>query len=103
MPILVLTQSEVEQLLDMPGCMAAMEETLAALARGELFQPLRPIAFPPGESSGIGLMPSHRGGRAPAYALKTICLFPDNAEARARPASGHGHAVRRRDRRGAAR
>ena len=23
-------------------------------------------------------MPAHRGGAAPAYALKTICLFPDN-------------------------
>jgi ornithine cyclodeaminase/alanine dehydrogenase-like protein (mu-crystallin family) len=79
MPILVLTQSEVEELLDMPGCMTAMAEILEALTRGELFQPLRMIAFPPGENSGIGLMPSHRGGSAPAYALKTICLFPDNA------------------------
>jgi ornithine cyclodeaminase/alanine dehydrogenase-like protein (mu-crystallin family) len=78
MPILVLTQSEVEQLLDMQGCMEAMADVLAALARGELFLPLRMIAFPPGENSGIGLMPSHRGGASPAYALKTICLFPDN-------------------------
>jgi len=80
MPILVLTQSEVEQLLDMQGCMEAMADVLAALARGELFLPLRMIAFPPGENSGIGLMPSHRGGSAPAYALKTVCLFPDNAK-----------------------
>jgi ornithine cyclodeaminase/alanine dehydrogenase-like protein (mu-crystallin family) len=80
MPILVLTQSEVEQLLDMQGCMDAMAEILEALARGELFMPLRTIAFPPGENSGIGLMPSHRGGSSPAYALKTICLFPDNSK-----------------------
>jgi len=78
MSFLVLTQSEVEQLLDMEGCIGAMEEILAALAGGELFQPLRMIAFPPGESSAIGLMPSHRGGSSPAWALKTICLFPDN-------------------------
>jgi ornithine cyclodeaminase len=80
MPIVVLTQQEVERLLDMQGCMEAMAEVLEALARGELFQPLRMIAFPPGEKSGIGLMPSHRGGSSPAYALKTICLFPENSK-----------------------
>src|SRR5262245_11423763 len=78
MPILVLTQSEVERLLDMPGCMEAMAEALETLARGELFLPLRMIAFPPDTSSGIGLMPAYRGGSNPAYSLKTICLFPDN-------------------------
>ena len=78
MPILVLTQSEVERLLDMEGCIAAMEDVLASLARGELFQPLRMVAFPPGEKSGMGLMPSYRSGSEAAYALKTICLFPDN-------------------------
>jgi ornithine cyclodeaminase len=78
MSFLVLTQSEVEQLLDMAGCMDAMAEVLQALERGELFLPLRLIAFPPGESSGIGLMPVHRSGPNAAYALKTICLFPDN-------------------------
>jgi ornithine cyclodeaminase/alanine dehydrogenase-like protein (mu-crystallin family) len=78
MTIVVLTQSEVEHLLDMEGCIEAMAGILEALARGELFQPLRSIAFPPGESSGIGLMPSHRSGADAAYALKTICLFPDN-------------------------
>jgi hypothetical protein len=57
MSFLVLTQSEVEQLLDMPGCMDAMADILEALARGELFLPLRMIAFPPGETSGIGLTP----------------------------------------------
>ena len=78
MAILVLNQSEVEQLLDMEGCIEAMAGILEALARGELFQPLRSIAFPPGESSGIGLMPAHRSGASAAYSLKTICLFPDN-------------------------
>jgi ornithine cyclodeaminase/alanine dehydrogenase-like protein (mu-crystallin family) len=78
MAILVLNQSEVERLLDMEGCIEAMTGILEALARGELFQPLRSIVFPPGESSGIGLMPAHRAGSAAAYSLKTICLFPDN-------------------------
>ena len=78
MAIVVLNQSEVEQLLDMEGCIEAMAGILEALARGELFQPLRSIAFPPGQSSGIGLMPAHRSGASAAYSLKTICLFPDN-------------------------
>jgi ornithine cyclodeaminase/alanine dehydrogenase-like protein (mu-crystallin family) len=78
MAILVLNQSEVGQLLDMEGCIEAMAGILEALARGELFQPLRSIAFPPGEKSGIGLMPAHRSGASAAYSLKTICLFPDN-------------------------
>jgi ornithine cyclodeaminase/alanine dehydrogenase-like protein (mu-crystallin family) len=80
MPILVLKQSEVEELLDMAGCMDAMADVLEALARGELFQPLRLIAFPPGQNSGIGLMPAYRGGSNTAYSLKTICLFPDNSK-----------------------
>jgi ornithine cyclodeaminase/alanine dehydrogenase-like protein (mu-crystallin family) len=78
MAVLVLNQSEVERLLDMDGCIEAMAGVLEALARGELYQPLRSIAFPPGETSGIGLMPAHRSGASAAYALKTICLFPDN-------------------------
>jgi ornithine cyclodeaminase len=78
MAFVVLTQSEVEQLLDMAGCMNAMAEVLEALEREELFLPLRMIAFPPGQSSAIGLMPAYRGGSTPAYSLKTICLFPDN-------------------------
>jgi ornithine cyclodeaminase len=78
MAILVLNQAEVEQLLDMEGCIEAMAGILEALARGELFQPLRTIAFPPGESSAIGLMPAHRSGAQSAYSLKTVCVFPDN-------------------------
>ena len=62
----------------MEGCIEAMAGVLEALARGELYQPLRSVFFPPGETSGIGLMPSHRSGPSAAYALKTICLFPDN-------------------------
>src|SRR5258708_29350557 len=78
MAIIVLNQSEVERLLDTEGCIEARGGRLEALPRGELFQPLRSIAFPPGEKSGIGLMPAHRSGSEAAYSLKTICLFPDN-------------------------
>lgn len=77
MSVLVLNQQEVEELLDMRGCIDAMGAALAALARGEMAMPLRSV-FAPDGSSLIGLMPSHRGGKAPLYSLKTVCVFPDN-------------------------
>jgi ornithine cyclodeaminase len=78
MAILVLSQEEVEQLLDMGGCIEAMAEALASLARGEVHVPLRSVIRPPDEDTFIGLMPAHRGGEAPLYSLKTVCVFPDN-------------------------
>ena len=61
----------------MPGCIDAMEEALSALARGEMAMPLRSV-FAPDRTSLIGLMPAHRGGDAPVYSLKTVCVFPEN-------------------------
>ena len=78
MGALILNHEEVERLLDMPGCMAAMVEALVSLARGEFHLPLRPIVRPPGESSLLGLMPTHRAGERPIYALKTVAVVPDN-------------------------
>jgi ornithine cyclodeaminase/alanine dehydrogenase-like protein (mu-crystallin family) len=76
--LLVLSAEEVERLLPMDECIDAMAEVLASLARGELYQPLRSIGFPPGAGSGIGLMPAYRGGTSPAYSLKEIVVTPDN-------------------------
>jgi ornithine cyclodeaminase len=76
--MLIVDADEVERLLDMPGCMAAMEDALVTLARGEFHLPLRPIVKPPGESHFLGLMPTFRSGGRPLYALKTVAVFPDN-------------------------
>jgi ornithine cyclodeaminase/alanine dehydrogenase-like protein (mu-crystallin family) len=76
--VLVLNQEEVERLLDMEGCIDAMADALAALARGEVHVPLRFVVKPADEPSLIGLMPAHRAGNAPLYSLKTVCVFPDN-------------------------
>jgi ornithine cyclodeaminase len=76
--VLVLSQHDVEELLDMEGCIGAMEEALASLARGEVHLPLRPIVRPPGADNLLGLMPVHRGGGTPLYALKTVVVVPDN-------------------------
>jgi len=78
MSLLVLNQQEVEQLLDMAGCIEVMAGALASLARGEVHVPLRAVIRPPGEDTFVGLMPAHRGGSAPLYSLKTVCVFPDN-------------------------
>ena len=95
--MLILTGEEVEQLLDMPGCMAAMEEALVALARGEFHLPLRPgRASRPGESHLLGLMPTFRSRRAAAVRAEDGRRRPGQPAARARPAPGHGHALRRR-------
>ena len=78
MTLLVLNQEEVEQLLDMEGCISAMEGALASLARGEVHVPLRVVVRPPAEDTFIGLMPAHRAGGTPLYSLKTVCVMPDN-------------------------
>lgn len=77
--MLVLSERDVEELLDPAGCLAAMERALVALARGEVFLPLRPIVRPPGEESLLGLMPVHRGGAEPLFGLKTVAVIPDNS------------------------
>jgi ornithine cyclodeaminase/alanine dehydrogenase-like protein (mu-crystallin family) len=80
MGVLVLNQHEVERLLDMAGCIEAMAEALASLARGEVHVPLRFVVKPENEPSLIGLMPAHRAGERPLYSLKTVCVFPDNPQ-----------------------
>ena len=78
MTLLVLSEDDVRELLDMESCIDAMTEVLTALARDELYQPLRSVVQPPGANGLIGLMPSHRGGARAAYALKEIVVTPDN-------------------------
>ena len=43
MSVLVLSEHDVRELLDMESCVAAMEDVLARLARGELTNPLRSL------------------------------------------------------------
>ena len=78
MSTLVLDHGQVEELLTMPACIKLMEETLVALARDELYQPLRSVVRPPGAEGFMGLMPAHRGGEAAAFGLKVVCIFPGN-------------------------
>jgi len=76
--VLILSEENVREVLDMESCIAAMEEVLAALARDELFLPLRFIMRPPSESM-FGLMPAYRGGADPVFSLKEIVVSPGNS------------------------
>lgn len=76
--MIVLSERDVRELLDMESCIEAMAEVLASLARGELFQPLRSIVRPPGAEGLLGLMPAYRGEPAATWALKEIAVIPSN-------------------------
>jgi ornithine cyclodeaminase/alanine dehydrogenase-like protein (mu-crystallin family) len=77
MSVLVLSETDVHSVLDMESCITAMEDVLAALARGELTMPLRFVVRPPAEQL-LGLMPAHRGGAAPLFSLKEVVIAPGN-------------------------
>jgi len=62
----------------MTECIELMADALSALARGEVFQPLRTIVRPPDARGLLGLMPSYRAGGQGAFGLKAICVFPGN-------------------------
>jgi ornithine cyclodeaminase len=78
MSVLVLSEHDVRELLDMPSCIEAMTEVLTSLARGDLYQPLRSVARPPGADNLLGLMPGYRGGPQPSFGLKEIVIAPGN-------------------------
>src|SRR5215218_6564868 len=78
MKILVLDNRQIRELLPMTECIELMAGALAALARGEVYQPLRTIIRPPDAKGLLGLMPAYRSGEHGAFGLKAICVFPEN-------------------------
>jgi ornithine cyclodeaminase/alanine dehydrogenase-like protein (mu-crystallin family) len=80
--MLVLGFEDVSRLLPMDECIEVMEAALAALARGEMYLPLRFVVRPPDAAGFIGLMPAYRGGESPAFGLKAINVIPDNPRLR---------------------
>ena len=79
MSVLVLSDTEVRELLDMEACIEEMAEVLAALQREELSMPLRFVFRPTGTTSLMGFMPAHRAGKAPVFSLKEIVISPANS------------------------
>jgi ornithine cyclodeaminase/alanine dehydrogenase-like protein (mu-crystallin family) len=81
--LLVLKARDVRELLPYGECADLVAGVLAALARGEVYQPLRTIVQPPAAEGSsppglMALMPSVRSGPNAAYSLKAICIFPAN-------------------------
>jgi ornithine cyclodeaminase len=75
----VLSEHDVYRLLPVADCIAPMRQVLAALAREELYNPLRSVIRPPQAATLMGLMPAHRSAPSPVYCLKTVCIAPGNA------------------------
>src|SRR5437764_1415273 len=80
MSVRILDEQAVRRLLPMRECIEAMEEALSSLARGEVHNPLRSMTQPPDEESLLVLMPVHRAGARHLWGLKTLAIFPSNAE-----------------------
>jgi ornithine cyclodeaminase/alanine dehydrogenase-like protein (mu-crystallin family) len=80
--MLVLGYDDVSRLLPMDECIEVMEDALAALARGDMYLPLRFVVRPPNAAGFMGLMPAYRGGAQPAFGLKAINVIPDNPRLR---------------------
>lgn len=78
-PVLFLGQKEVARLLSVAECIDVMSDAMAALARGEVHQPLRQIVRPPDAKGLLGLMPAYIGGAEPVYGAKTAGFFPGNS------------------------
>lgn len=78
MKVLVLNHEQIRELLPMRNCVELMADALSALARGEVFQPLRTIIRPPEARGLLGLMPAYRSGEHGAFGMKAICVFPEN-------------------------
>ena len=77
--VLFLGRQEVAGLLSVAECIDVMAEAMAALARGEVHQPLRQIVRPPDAKGLLGLMPAYIGGAEPVYGAKTAGFFPGNS------------------------
>jgi len=75
--VLMVNQAEVARLLPMGECIAAMEETLKTLARGEALLPLRQVIMLPGNLGALAAMPAY-AETLKAIGVKVITVFPGN-------------------------
>lgn len=77
--MLVLSQPDIEEILDMQSCIELMGGALTALETGEATQPLRYSYVPAGgQGRRLNWMPVHRSGDHAAFGTKLLCLVPDN-------------------------
>lgn len=77
MPLLIINQSEVEQLLPMEAAMDAVASAFKALSAGEAMNPLRRVMFLPDDLGVQVTMPAYLGSQG-TTGLKAITVFPSN-------------------------
>ena len=77
--MLVLTHSQVRELLPMRACMAAVAEALATLARGEGVQPLRSGFVLPDRRGVLAWMPGSLAAGQP-FGVKILSVVDDPGE-----------------------
>lgn len=77
MEVLIVNQEEVARLLPMAQCIDVMADALAALARGEGTQPLRPVMWLPERVGALGMMPGYLG-HIKTMGIKVVSVFPGN-------------------------
>jgi ornithine cyclodeaminase/alanine dehydrogenase-like protein (mu-crystallin family) len=77
MHILVLSQSDIAQLLPMSACIDVMADALSALTRGDAILPLRQVLRLPDSKNAFAVMPAYLGAPK-AVGAKVITVFPDN-------------------------
>lgn len=75
MTIAFYDAAQVEELLDYPGCIAAMRRAMIALSSGERPQPLRQI-FTVGENDMFGTMPGELAALS-TFGAKLVSVFAD--------------------------
>ena len=75
MTIAFFNAAGVEELLDYPGCIAAMRRAMIALSSGERPQPLRQI-FPVGTDGSFGTMPGELAALS-TFGAKLVSVFKD--------------------------
>ena len=78
MKLLVLNQTEIEQLLPMHDCIEVMTQALKALAQGQVHLPLRMVVRPPDAAGVMALMPAHIAGENATLGVKVINVFNGN-------------------------
>ncbi len=78
---IVLTQSEVRELLPMDRCIELVADALTRLSAGEALNPLRHGMWTPQGDGILAMMPGWLGaeeGSAAAFGIKVIAVFPGN-------------------------
>lgn len=77
MPLTIITESQVTELLSMEACISIMKEALTSLSRGTASMPLRSAMWLPNRKGLLGMMPSYNTDTG-IMGIKIVSVFPGN-------------------------